>query len=116
MQRETKITYYPNGKKRIEIPLLNGKIDGIKRSWYEDGTKDYEIHYKNDEIFGNSISWYEDGSLAYQINRKNFLEEGLKTYCHKTIDCIFIKGNKISAKQYTMKKGEVQGVHLTFFC
>ena len=65
---EKHIGHYPNGKKRVEVTLKDGKEDGLYTSWYENGKRKWEITYK-DGKFISSIHWDEYGHCDLYYNQ-----------------------------------------------
>ena len=55
MKKETKTTYYSNGKKASETPYVNDKKHGLRIGWHYSGEKWYETPYKNDLQHGAEI-------------------------------------------------------------
>jgi len=68
---EKHIGHYPNGKKRVEVTLKDGKEDGLYTSWYENGQKLYEGTYKNGERVGLGTMWHENGKRKWEITYKD---------------------------------------------
>ncbi len=55
--------YYPNGKLKNEIPYVNGKIQGIKKSYFEDGSLHREEEYREGKREGVSREYFGNGAL-----------------------------------------------------
>ena len=56
-------TNHYNGTRNMEMTLVDGKIEGMKRVWYEDGKKNAEINYKDGKLNGNWIKWSKSGNI-----------------------------------------------------
>jgi antitoxin component YwqK of YwqJK toxin-antitoxin module len=54
---------YPEGKKRDEVPFVNGREDGIARSWHRNGRLAGETTYVRGVKHGPRREWFDDGSL-----------------------------------------------------
>lgn len=83
-------TYYPNGNRKSEIELLDGKAhgkwfkwheNGQKQAenywlgagrqkviyWFENGQKQRETEYRDRIRHGKSIQWYETGQMKWEV-------------------------------------------------
>lgn len=90
-KEEVEIEYWPNGKKRSEIPLKNGKKEGIQRCWREDGMIDFEAPFKNGLNHGLYRDWTDEGSRMYLFVRREGLLHGVEVYFKNLVffeDCI----------------------------
>jgi hypothetical protein len=56
-------TYYKDGKKRAEVPMVNGKKHGLAREYYPDGTPYQEITYRDGTKHGIARRYFETGIL-----------------------------------------------------
>lgn len=66
---EIKITFYPNGHKHSETPLLpDGRIHGFSRMWFDGGQLFFEDEYKNGLRDGKSLMFFYDGTKCSEIN------------------------------------------------
>jgi len=73
--------YYESGKIKQETPLKNDKMEGIVRRYYESGELESEIPYKNDKVEGIGRTYYKSGKLREETPFKNGKTEGIaKTY------------------------------------
>lgn len=58
--------WYPDGKKRFELPYVKGKRNGLATVWYETGAKEAEATYVDDRLDGMRTFWYRNGQLWYR--------------------------------------------------
>ena len=65
MKTEIEIDTWTNGKKRREIPYVNGQRHGLATLWYLNGQKNLETPYVNGQKRGLDTGWFSDGSLGY---------------------------------------------------
>lgn len=73
---ENKINFWPNGKKRSEYEIKNGKANGKGNMWYENGAKEFECEYKDDKMNGKAICWYQSGAKMYECEYINDKRNG----------------------------------------
>lgn len=66
---EYKRTYHRNGKVHEVIPIVNGRIHGIKYEYYEDGALRLETPYDSGYVYGNVRYFYPDGKLYSETPR-----------------------------------------------
>ena len=64
-ERTIEVNYYENDNKRCEIPLLNGKWNGLFRWWHDNSQLQIKANYKNNQKHGLRLLWLEDGSIYY---------------------------------------------------
>jgi len=55
MKKETRTSYYPNGKRWYETPYINNQIHGLVTGWCDNGKKRYKIPFKKDLEHGSRI-------------------------------------------------------------
>ena len=48
--------YHRNGNLKVEIPVKNGKPNGVMRWYYENGTPRLDIEAKGDELISARMS------------------------------------------------------------
>ena len=68
---------HPNGQKKGEATLKDGKTDGIAITWYENGQKEFDLYYKDGKHDGLAESWYENGQKQRETNYKDGKMDGL---------------------------------------
>jgi antitoxin component YwqK of YwqJK toxin-antitoxin module len=100
-KRPTKVTYWPNGQKRLEEHWKDDKQDGLETAWYENGQKSSERHYKNGKQDGLATGWHENGQKKIEHHFKNGKRDGLETYWNEN-------GQKRWERHY--KNGERDGL------
>jgi antitoxin component YwqK of YwqJK toxin-antitoxin module len=59
---EKNISYWSNGKKRIEETLKDGLPDGLTTEWYENGQKKQEVTFKDGIPDGLTTWWHWNGT------------------------------------------------------
>jgi antitoxin component YwqK of YwqJK toxin-antitoxin module len=67
---------YPNGIKKIEGKMENGRREGIWYAWYEDGTMWSTAHYHNGLRNGYSVLYYPDGTKRIEGSYRNGKQVG----------------------------------------
>lgn len=112
---------FPNGKKRMELKIKDGKANGVSRQWLENGQKIFERHYNmgvphgketqwhvvgkkkaeveyvNGSIEGMAREWYNNGKKESEGLFRNGREEGEHTWWHrngKVDQIVFFKNGK----------------------
>ena len=90
---------FPGGKKKLEVPIKEGKIHGTVREWAKNGKKVYEATYQNGVQTGQEKQWYATGKKKLEISYVQGLAEGICTEWHKN-------GQKKSEGQFVAGKEE----------
>ena len=72
----TSCTWYENGSKQSEVPVVDGKKDGTFKSWYANGQQKDEIFYENGSRQGKTREWHENGKLKFEGTYENDELEG----------------------------------------
>ena len=57
------VEYYPSGKVKFEVPLVDGKKQGLGKGYFEDGKIKMEINYENDRKEGLCFEYYPSGKM-----------------------------------------------------
>ncbi len=57
----TSTEYWPNGRKRSEIPMQDGKYHGLATFWFENGRVQMTCSYRGNELEGVLKSYYPNG-------------------------------------------------------
>ena len=70
---------YPNGQKKAEIPITNGKVDGTAKEWAQNGKKTYESEYVMGIQQGSETQWHANGRKKLLINYKDGIPDGVCT-------------------------------------
>lgn len=71
-----KTSYHPNGEKKAEYTLVNGKINGPSKIFNENGQLIKTGTYKNGLANGSFTEFEEDGFKIYEYRRVNGLKNG----------------------------------------
>jgi uncharacterized protein len=69
-------SYYPNGKKSMELDYENGMKNGKQIIYYPNGKISDEKNFLNNVYDGAVISYYENGKIQSVANYKNDLLQG----------------------------------------
>ena len=75
----TVVEHYPNGQKKVEGNVVNGKPEGAFTAWYENGQKKVERNYVNGIREGVETEWYENGQKKTEGNVVNGQQNGVFT-------------------------------------
>ena len=62
----TSRTWYASGKPQSEVPVVDGKKEGMFVSWYENGQKKDEVPYVDGVREGKTREWHENGQLKFE--------------------------------------------------
>lgn len=57
---------WPDGKRRCEIPYVEGVQEGTARDWYASGRLAVETEYRNGCLHGKQREWDEEGRLRLE--------------------------------------------------
>ena len=76
------ISFYTNGKKKIEGFYKNDKSNGLWKFWWLNGNLMAKGKYINDENHGKWIYWYENGEKEHV----NIYKHGKLVYSYKIGD------------------------------
>lgn len=99
------VSYHPNGKKAVEAPYKNGKLDGVFRSYYENGKLWQTIGYLEGVEEGVSTTYFENGSKKSKEVYRNGILNG-------TSEEYYENGNLRRKLPYV--KGHIHGVGKVF--
>ena len=97
---------FPNGKKKLEVPIKDGKIHGTTREWAQNGKKIFEATYENGVQVGKESQWYAIGKKKLEINYLNGKPDGICAEWYKN-------GKKLS--EGVFKNGKEEGEHTWWF-
>lgn len=97
---------YPNGKKKLEIPIKDGQIHGTILEWEKNGQKIYEGKYEAGKQIGKEEQWYPTGNKSMVLNYVNGLAEGTCTEWHK---------NEAKKSEGLFRQGKEEGMHQWWF-
>lgn len=73
---ELKKEYYPSGKFKSEVNIVNNILEGIGRMYYESSQLEQETNFKNGMREGTAKRYRKNGRLWWEINFKNSKAEG----------------------------------------
>jgi antitoxin component YwqK of YwqJK toxin-antitoxin module len=102
----TAIDEHVNGQKKLNIPIKNGKVDGVAKEWNMNGDKIYEATFENGVQVGTETQWFATGDKKLEINYVNGQPDGVCTEWHKN-------GQKKSEGLF--KNGKEEGEHNWWF-
>ena len=98
----TAIDQFPNGKKKMNVPIKNGKIHGSVKEWAQNGKKIYEADYENGLQTGMERQWYANGNKKLEIPYSSGLTNGV---------CIEWFKNKQKKSEGRFVNGKEEGEH-----
>lgn len=97
---------YPNGQKKMYIPIEDGKIEGTAREWAPNGQMTLEVEYLNGVKEGVETQWFPQGGKRLEITYVNDQADGICYEWHRT-------GEKRSEGMY--RKGKEEGEHRWYY-
>ena len=97
---------HPNGKKKMHIPIKDGKVHGKVKEWERNGEKVYEAEYDMGTQIGVERQWYATGAKKLEIPFLNGKAHGVCTEWFKN-------GSKKSEGYYA--NGKEQGDHYWWY-
>lgn len=97
---------HPNDKKKIEVPIKDGKIHGVVKEWERNNKKIYEVEYNMGVKSGIESQWYASGQKKLEIPYNDGIPHGVCTEWHK-------KGTKKSEGYFNM--GVEEGEHYWWY-
>ena len=68
-----------NGKKKLEINIKDGQLNGVSREWAFNGEKIFEANYEKNIPVGTEIRWYDNGNKKQEVRFVNGLVDGIAT-------------------------------------
>ncbi len=97
---------HSNGKKKMSVPIKEGKFQGVVKEWAKDGTKIYESEYDKGKQHGRETQWYATGQKKVELNYIQGEPNGICTEWHKN-------GKKKSEGNFS--SGKEDGQHNWWF-
>ncbi len=97
---------HPNGERKLQIPIKEGKLHGTALEWNMNGDKIYEAQYENGIQIETETQWYDTGIKKLELNFVNGQPDGICTEWHKN-------GQKKSEGLF--KNGKEEGEHNWWF-
>jgi len=73
---------YDNGQLKGEVPVEDGKKNGLSRMWHENGQLFRKVNYKAGKKEGVGRNWYDNGQLKGEYNYKEGKRDGLARNWH----------------------------------
>lgn len=105
---------FPNKKKRIEIPIKDGKVHGKTKEWAKNGKKLMEANYVNGVQHGKETQWYVIGKKKVEVNYVNGKVEGTVIEWYKSgekkSEGIFRNGKEEGEHQWWHDNGKLDQV------
>lgn len=98
----TAFEQYPNDKKKMEVPIKDGKPHGKIIEWAPNGKKVYHAEYNMGTQMGTEEQWYATGAKKLIVHYENGQPQGICTEWHKN-------GQKKSEGQFV--NGKENGKH-----
>ncbi|MDB5198035.1 MAG: variant repeat-containing protein [Flaviaesturariibacter sp.] len=107
--RENGIAYgwFVTGEKRYERRFKNGDREGIHKIWYKNGQLAAVNYYENDKLEGEQRSYFENGNTWQSLHYSNGYEEGKQKTWNDS-------GRVIN--NFTVKNGKLYGVIGRYDC
>ncbi len=75
---------YPDGRKKIHVPIKDGKVHGKVKEWEKNGQKIQEATFEHGVQTGVEKQWFANGRKKLEIAYVNGVPEGVCTEWHKT--------------------------------
>ncbi len=99
--------WYANGHKRYERGFVNGNRAGEHEGWYANGQLAFLYRFRNDKYHGLQQTWFENGQLWQSLTYVNGYEEGRQKSWNDS-------GRVIN--NFTVRKGKLYGVIGRYDC
>lgn len=91
-----------NGQKKLNIPIKDGKVDGVAKEWNMNGDKVYEATFESGIQVGKETQWYATGDKKVELNYVNGKPDGVCTEWYK---------NEQKKSEGLFKNGKEDGEH-----
>lgn len=98
----TAFEQHPNDKKKMEVPIKDGKPHGKITEWAPNGKKVYQAEYNMGTQINTEEQWYATGTKKLIVHYENGQPQGICTEWHKN-------GQKKSEGQFV--NGKENGKH-----
>ncbi len=79
----TAVDFHEKGKKKLQVPIKDGKVHGTVREWAKNGKKIHEANYVQGVQEGAEVQWFATGKKKLEINFENGLASGMCTEWYK---------------------------------
>ena len=93
--------WYSTGEKLLKRIYIQGKKSGVFEQWWPNGHYRYVFHYREDKMDGAESVFYPNGHLRQLSHFKEGKEEGLQSAWNTHGDLI---------SNYTIRKGRLYGI------
>ncbi len=93
--------WYNTGETLLERIFIDGKREGVFKQWWPNGRLRYLFYYKNDVFEGKQIVYFPDGKTREESNYQSGEKEGIQRIWDE-------KGLLIS--NYTIKNKKLYGI------
>lgn len=103
---DPRIEYWPNGNKKSEYEMKDGKENGKSTTWYEDGSKKSEHEWLNGQKNGKSKLWYKSGKIKAEFGWKDGKLEGKSIFWYE---------NGVKNNESEFKDGLYIGKSITWY-
>lgn len=97
---------YPNGQKKMVIPVKNGKIDGMAREWAPNGQMMLEVTYVDGLKEGMETQWFPQGGKRLEIKNVADKPNGMCYEWHR---------NGILRSEGLYQNGKETGTHQWYY-
>lgn len=102
----TAIEEFADGRKKMQVPIKEGKINGTVRQWAVNGQKTFEAEYEMGVQVGVETQWFANGQKSLEIPYREGKPHGLCQEWYK-------HGRKKSEGQFV--NGKEEGEHNWWF-
>lgn len=92
---------HPNGSRKLEIGVWNGRLEGPSRGWFSDGTPEVQETFHNDLSDGLRTRWHPNGAKRSEATIRQGILDGPFTEWH---------ANGVKAVSMQMKDGKADGL------
>ena len=100
------IYWYPNGQKRSEGNIFNGRNEGRWTEWFDSGKKSVEGVYRDGQRDGVWTKWFRSGQMQEESTYSQGRKNGPSTVWQEN-------GKPLSQTEYD--HGRVNGVYTTWY-
>lgn len=102
---------YKNGRKKIEMIVNNGKLNGTKTKWYENGNLLSVENYIDNIKNGQFLKYSENGELIYEENYKKNVKHGYfeNVQIGRKQIINYVDGKRNGYSKYVSTYGDAEG-------
>ena len=102
---------FADGRKKMQVPIKDGKINGVVREWAVNGQKIFEAEYAMGVQTGTETQWYANGQKSLEIPYTNGSPDGLclEWYKHgrKKSEGLFVNGKEEGEHRWWFYNGQL---------